>query len=127
MEPNNINNTIPRDPRLCPVCHQAVMPEYYFCPNCGAKLNTPPLSTSLAAQIWLYAFSIILPMICFLAVSKWQGVAYYKSNDEKTKQIGMIACTLLALSTIFTVWYAIVWTRQEIQSSVNSINMDMSG
>ena len=123
MTPDTTNNT--NTDRLCPICHQAVMPEYYFCPNCGAKLNAPPLSTSVAAQLWLYAFSIILPIICFLAVSKWQGVQYLKSNDEKAKQIGIIACTLLALSTIFTIWYAIVWTRQAIQSSVNSINMDM--
>lgn len=116
----------PIPPAVCPICHQPVLPEYYFCPNCGAKLNVPPLSTSAGAQAWLYAFSIILPMICYLAVSKWQGYKYYKSPDPKTKQIGTIACLLLALSTVFTIWYAIVWTQQEIQSSVNSINADMS-
>jgi hypothetical protein len=115
------------DKNICPICHEAALPEWYFCPNCGAKLNAPPLSTSLVAQVWLYAFSAILPIICFLAVTKWQGVKYVKSPDSKTKKIGIIACTILALSTILSVWYATVWIQQEIQSSVASINADMSG
>ncbi len=110
---------------MCPTCHQTVLPSYYFCPNCGAKLNAPPLSTSIGAQAWLYFFSLILPMICYLAVTKWQGFKYYKSADPKTKKIGMIACGLLLLSTVFTIWYAIYWTQQEIQSSVSAINADM--
>ena len=26
-------------PMICPICHYPVKPEYYFCPNCGAKLT----------------------------------------------------------------------------------------
>lgn len=128
MDPQ-VTPTTPTSPTvsgICKTCHQPILPTYYFCPNCGTKVNTPPLSTSPLAQLGLYAFSIILPVICFLAVTKWQGVKYVKSADEKTRQIGIIACALLTISTICTIWYAIVWTRQEIQSSVNTINADMS-
>ena len=45
---------------ICPQCHQPVKPEWYYCPNCGKKLSEPGLSTSLASQLWLYAFSIII-------------------------------------------------------------------
>jgi hypothetical protein len=111
---------------ICLVCHQPIFPQYYFCPNCGTKLNSAPLSTTPQTQAWIYAFSIILPMICFIFVTKWPGIKYYKSNDPKTKQIGQIAWALLILSTIITIWIAFILTKQLIQSSVNSINSDMN-
>ena len=113
-------------PAICPVCHQPVLPTYYFCPNCGTRLSSPPLSTSVAAQAWLYFFSLILPVICYLAITKWQGYKYAKSPDRKTRTVGIIACVILALSSVFTIWYAIVWTQNEIQSSVDAINLEMS-
>lgn len=121
MEPNSTSAS-----DVCPVCHQPIFPQYYFCPNCGAKLNSAPLSTTAATQAWIYAFSIILPMICFIFVTRWPGVKYFKSNDPKAKQIGEIAWALIILSTIVTIWLAIVWTQEYINSTVNSINTDMS-
>jgi hypothetical protein len=110
----------------CPVCHQPILPQYYFCPNCGAKIKSTPLSTTLATQVWIYLFSIILPMIAFLFVTRWPGVKYYKSQDPKAKQIGQIAWTLLVLSTLLTIWLVVVWTQNYIQATVNSLNTDMS-
>jgi hypothetical protein len=125
MEPNsNIQNITSSTSGFCPVCHQPILPQYYFCPNCGTKLNQAPLSTTTLDQIKLYAFSIVLPMICFLFVTKWSGTKYIKSQDPKTKQIGQIAWALLIISTIFTIYLAYVWTEKAIQSSVNSINSD---
>ena len=110
---------------VCPVCHQPVISQYFFCPNCGAKLNSSPLSITAQTQAWIYAFSIILPMIGFIFVGKWPGTKYFKSEDPKIKQVGLIAWVLLLVSTIIVVWLAIVWTQQIIQSSVNSVNIDM--
>lgn len=110
---------------ICPVCHLPVLPQYYFCPNCGAKLVEPPLSTSTGTQAWIYAFSLILPIILFIFVTKWPGIKYYKSSDPKAKQIGQIAWALLILSTIVTIWLAYTWTQQIIQSSIDSINTDL--
>lgn len=111
----------------CPVCHQPVLSQYYFCPNCGAKINSASLSTTAGTQTWIYLFSIILPMICFIFVTKWPGMKYYKSKDQKTHQIGQIAWALLIISTVVTIWLAFVLTQEMIQSSVNSINTDFSG
>lgn len=111
---------------ICTVCHQPVQSIWYFCPNCGNKIKSAPLSTSVNSQIGLYAFSIILPMICFIMVTKWRGLAYARSADGKAKNIGYVACALLIISTIVTVWLAIVLTENAIQSSINSINTDFS-
>ena len=118
MEPNTI--------QTCPVCHQPILPQYYFCPNCGNKINSAPLETGINAQLWIYFLSAILPMIGYLAIGKWKGIKYARSKDSKTKNIGIIACIILALSTIITIWLAYIWTEDAIQSSINSINTDMS-
>jgi hypothetical protein len=108
-------------PVVCPQCHFPVKPEYYYCPNCGKSLRVAPLSTSLGTQLWIYAFSLILPVICYLAISYWPGVKYIRSEDPDAKQIGIIAWVLLILSTIVTFYYGIIWIQQTVQSSVNSV------
>ena len=126
MPPESTPATPAAPPAVCSYCHQPVLPTYYFCPNCGNKLVSAPLSTSVATQAWIYAFSAILPMILYIMISKWPGITYFKSKDEKTKQIGSVAIIILALSTIITVWLGYVWTQQIIQSQLNAINADMS-
>lgn len=106
---------------LCPQCHRPTPPTANYCSNCGKKLNDPPLSTAIAAQVWIYAFSIFLPMICFLGVSRWPGVKYARSRDRKRKQIGFLAIALMAISTIVSYWLAFVWVNQLIQSLRNSL------
>jgi hypothetical protein len=115
------------EPNICPVCHQPILSQYYFCPNCGTKLSRAPLSTTIGTQAWIYAFSIILPMICFIFVTRWPGIKYYKSEDPKAKRIGQIAWALLILSTIITIVLVYVWTQKMIQSSIDSINTDFGG
>ena len=113
-------------PAVCPLCHQSVLPTYYFCPNCGTSLQQAPLSVTPMAQIGIYTFSIVLPMIGFILVTRWPGMKYYRSEDPKVRQIGQVAWILLILSTIFTCWYVYNWTQNAIQSSIASINADMS-
>ena len=75
----------------------------------------------MGAQIMLYAFSIILPIICYLAIGYWQGIRYLRSEDPKAKQIGLVPCALITISTIVTFWIGFVWIQQTVQSSVNSV------
>ena len=110
----------------CPVCHLPVRPEWYFCPNCGTNLHPAPLSTSLESQLFLYAHSIVLPMLLFLSITRWKGYTYFKSEDSQEKQIGSIAIILLVLSTVVVFWYSYVWTVDYIQQSINSVNADMN-
>ena len=111
----------------CPNCHQPVLAQYYFCPNCGYNLNTAPLSTTAGMQAQIYLFSIVLPFILFLFIGKWPATKYVKSDDPKAKQIGYIAWALLIISTIAIIWLSIVWTQSMIQSTVNGINTDFTG
>ena len=110
----------------CPTCHQHIEPGWYFCPNCGTNQHPAPLPTSAGTQLWIYGFSIILPMICYLLITKWPGLTYMRSRDEKAKQIGVIATALLVISSIVSFYYAYVWTQEAIQSSVSQVNADMS-
>ncbi len=110
---------------ICSFCHQPILSQYYFCPNCGTKINSAPLSTTIGTQIGIYVFSIILPLICFIFITRWQGLKYFKSNDPKAKRIGEVAFIILILSTIIFFWMAFVWTQQAVQSTLNTLNADM--
>lgn len=117
MEPNT-------QPTLCAVCHQPLLSTYYFCPNCGASAHPTPLDTSIAAQIKLYLYSIVLPFIAFISVGKWQGIKYYKSEDQKAHEMGIVAWVLILLSTLVLIWVSIIGTQAMIKASVDSINAD---
>ena len=112
---------------LCPQCHQPVQPDAYFCPNCGKKLTSPPLSTSLGAQLWLYIFSIILPFIGWLAITKWEGIKYARSDDPDAQRIGWVAIVLLAIFSIFVTWQATVWINGFIQSQTSTAGLSAYG
>jgi hypothetical protein len=107
---------------ICPRCHFSVKPEYYFCPNCGAKLTDAPLATDSMTQMLIYGFSIILPLIAYLAITKWPGIKYLRSQDEKAKQIGIIALGLLIVSSVIMFWLTYVWIQGYIQSSVSNMS-----
>jgi heme/copper-type cytochrome/quinol oxidase subunit 2 len=115
------------DSNICPNCHQPILPTYFFCPNCGAKINEAPLATDTSAQILLYAFSIILPMMGFIFITRWKGNKYAKSEDPKTKLIGQIAWTIIIISTILTIWFVYVEVQNFIQSTLSGINADFGG
>jgi hypothetical protein len=117
---------VPQPPQapalICPVCHEPVLPTYYFCPNCGAKLaEAKPLSTSFATQAGLYLFSIIMPVIAFVAIKYWSGMQYLRSPDWERKQIGIVALILMIVSTVIVTWFLIVWTEGLIQSMTGGL------
>jgi Double zinc ribbon len=120
-------STTPPATMLCPQCHQPVTPTEYFCPNCGKKLNEPGLSTSITAQILLYGFSIGLPIIAFLAITKWQAIDYVKSPDPKAQQMGWIAIALLVISTFVTGWYAWIGIKNFLQSATSTAGLSSLG
>ena len=107
----------------CSVCHLPLLPEYYFCPNCGTKvvlLGIDPLS-----QFKLYLFSLILPLIAFIAISNWHGMRYIRSDDPKRKVIGWIALSLIILSTVVSTWYTIVVVRNAVSGATKDLNQIM--
>ena len=102
-------------PVLCPVCHEPVKSDFYFCPNCGKNLKEKPLLTSVGAQVEIYLWSIITPPMCFLTIGSWQGIKYFKAEDPKAKQIGIVAIILLVLSTLITIWLVYISIVDSIQ------------
>ena len=124
--PPSLQSIVPADAAvavlICPRCHFVVKPEYYFCPNCGAKLTEPPIGVGLVDQLLLYAFSIILPWIAYLAITKWKGIKYLRAPSAQAKQIGLIALVLLVVSSIIMFWLTTMWVQGYIQQSLNSVN-----
>ncbi len=65
-------------------------------------------------------------MMCYIFVTRWQGLKYYRSSDPKTRQIGMNAIALLAISSVVTLWLGYVWAQEFVQSQVASINAGLN-
>ena len=129
MEPNLKEQIVPSPTPfisgVCSVCHQPILAQYYFCPNCGVKVDGKelPLDTTAVAQVKIYLLSIIQPMVLFIFYTKWHGIKYFKSNDPEAHKIGQVACMILTISTIFTIWFSVLsynWMIQSIQSSISS-------
>ena len=78
------------------------------------------MGTGLLDQLLLYAFSLILPWIAYLAITKWQGIKYLRSADPKSRQIGIIALGLLIASSVLAFWLTYVWVEGFLQSQLNS-------
>ncbi len=111
---------------VCPQCHQPVLPEYYYCPNCGKKLDDQPLSTSIWAQIWLYTFTLIfMPLTCYLIYTHWKGLQYFRSEDPKARRMGLISIILLVISfgfLVWSTWASIVWVQGYVSAQESSIS-----
>jgi len=84
---------------VCPICHQAVSAEYYFCPNCGNNLKEKPMAISALMQIGLYALAIFLPPL-----GLWPGIKYVMKASPQARRVGMITIALTLVSTILTIW-----------------------
>ncbi len=100
---------------FCPACRQPVNPDFYFCPNCGKKLRSKPLSTSIWTQAWIYFVSVLLPPL-----GLWPAVKYVRSDDKKARTIGIVAILLTVIGIIIAVWYTIGFINQ-LNQSINSL------
>ena len=91
---------------ICPRCHQTIQPTDYFCPNCGKKLHSPPLSTSISSQIVLYLKTLLLPPFGFI----W-GYRYLRQSDSKSKLIGLAVIIITIIETIWLIFFTINFTN----------------
>lgn len=105
--------------KICPFCHNPVVETFYFCPNCGKNLKTPPVSTTVLKQIGIYAVSILLPPL-----GLWPGIKYLRQNSKKAKIVGLIAIILTIVSTTIIVWLAIGIINQASQSFTRQMNLN---
>lgn len=111
---------------ICPQCHQPVLPEYYFCPNCGKGLKEKPLSTTIWAQLWLYIFTLVfMPLTSYLVYRYWNGIKYFRSEDPKAKRIGLISIILLIgtiIAVAWSIWTGFAWFQVYIKTQQSSPN-----
>jgi len=85
---------------ICPVCHQAVLDTYYFCPNCGHGLKEKPTPVSILTQVGLYVLAIFLPPF-----GLYPGIKYLKKNFHQAKMVGLITTALTLVSTFVMIWW----------------------
>lgn len=99
---NTLQQEIPNQKQTCKYCKNSIDLNVFFCPLCGKKLKNPPPSTSVLAQIKIYAISVLLPPLGLVP-----GFQYLLSKDKKAKIIGLIAIILSIISLIISTIYII--------------------
>ena len=108
-------------PQICPVCHQSVSPDAYFCPNCGHELKAKPPSTTWWSQLGIYALSALLPPL-----GLWPAWKYLKSSDAAARRVGWIAVALTAISLVVSVWL-FQYMMQQLNQSLNAASGGLLG
>jgi len=96
----------------CPSCHQPAKITDYFCSNCGKKLKSQPLSTSLPSQITLYLKTLLLPPFGLI----W-GYRYLRQSNTQSKFVGLF--------TIIITIIEIVWLTQITINIINTTNQQI--
>ena len=102
--------------KICPFCSFSLSENFYFCPNCGKKINEPIASVTLGKQIGIYLLSLFLPPL-----GLFPGIKYLLQKDQKRKMVGVVAIALTILSTVITVWITINLTKT-INTQLNQYN-----
>lgn len=85
------------DNQKCPFCQADLQLDDFFCPVCGKKIREKPLSATVWRQIGIYLLSFFLPPLGF-----WPGFKYLRQNEQKLKNIGIIAILLTVISLVVT-------------------------
>lgn len=101
----------------CKYCGFTVSENFYFCPNCGKKLQEKLLSTSIGKQIYIYGLSILLPPLGLLP-----GFKYLLNKDPKAKLIGIVAIILTITSIIVTIWFFMQFLNTTITGPINQLD-----
>lgn len=100
----------------CPGCHLPVEKSCYFCPNCGKKIRSPPLSTTWSSQIILYLKTLLLPPLGLI----W-GYRYLRQPDSDSKLVGLVTVVI----TVIEIIWLIVTTIGVVNMANQQINQQI--
>lgn len=92
----------PQNQTMCPKCKGNISPLDIFCPICGNRVKEKTVSTSVLTQILIYLFSILLAPLGIIPAIK-----YLKQQDQKARNIGIVAIILTIASVIVISWITI--------------------
>jgi hypothetical protein len=105
----------------CLGCKQPIVPQDYFCPNCGKKIKDKPQSTTVLRQIIVYLISFLLPPL-----GLWPAIKYLKQKDGKSRMIGFVAIILTVISSAISIWLylgIIKTVNEQLNQQLNNINL----
>ncbi len=80
---------------LCPNCQHQILPEWYFCPNCGKMIKEKAPTITVAKQALIYFVSFFLSPLGL----GW-GLKYVRFKDTKTKIVGIVSICLTIASLV---------------------------
>lgn len=105
--------------KQCPKCAGSISENDYFCPHCGKKIKTPPISTSLGTQILAYLVAVFAPPF-----GLWYTYRYFKNGDKLSKNIAIATIILTIVSLVVTVWTTellFTYVNRQVQTQLDGL------
>jgi hypothetical protein len=105
----------------CPKCRQPITLIDYFCPNCGKKIRSRPLSTSFFSLLFLLLKTLLLPPFGLI----W-GYRYLRQSDTTSKLVGLVVIVVTIIETVWLVEVTITTfntVQQQINQQINSYGL----
>jgi hypothetical protein len=91
----------------CPYCKNQIDEAVFYCPVCGKKIKSPPVSTAFWPVAGLYTLSLLLPPFGIGLT-----IRYLKSPDPKAKKIGIISLIMTSFALVFVFWLTYYYTQK---------------
>lgn len=104
---------------ICKACQNPISETYYFCPYCGKKLKSPPLSTSIGRQIGVYLLAVLVPPFGLIP-----GIRYLNQPDDRSKIVGLVTILLTGFTFMACVYYGMVFW-QYFNTALNSQGLEV--
>lgn len=104
---------------VCKSCQNPIAETFYFCPYCGKKLKSAPLSTSVGKQIGVYLLAVLVPPFGIIP-----GIKYLNQPDDKSKVVGLVTILLTGFTFLAGVYFGMVlW--QDLQRALGSQGLEV--
>lgn len=100
----------------CEACGYAIIPDWYFCPNCAKMLKEKVPSLTAGKQALIYLVSFFLAPFGLA----W-GIKYVRFHDKKTRVVGIVSIVLTIIAIALSVG-AFKYAMDQYATMLNSIS-----
>ena len=91
---------------ICPSCQAVADTTANFCSQCGKRLKSAPLSTSVGKQAIIYLVSFFLAPF-----GLGYAFMYLKQSDAKARMIGIVSLVLTVCAIIAVIMFSAAFMR----------------
>jgi len=114
MEEEITNSQSLAQPIYCKHCSEVISQNDFFCPSCGKKIKSKPLSMNILPLIWLFILSAVFPPFGLKLT-----IRHIKDSNKNIRLVGWISLIVTIAVIILSIFYTVSFV-QNINQQINS-------